>query len=178
MFPSSTGQPNILGHFVDIERPFLDPDHVTVINIGQTFQVQGLIEKWTYRATNMNSFKACVWRLAKEDTYKLIGCSLIKPDVPNDAMEFIIPDEEMIPVQEGDMIGFTFPASSPLSYSSLNDDSDDFIMFHNRIDGNYETLVPGDCLEAIKSVAKRSYSVYATLQSESIVYQLSVIHRF
>lgn len=154
-----------MGHYTDVQRPNYDADYSTIINVGQTVYEDGVISSWTYRASNFHPFKACAWRLMKEDTYKVIGCNLIHPQAVNtQSVENVFPRFQ-IPVREGDMIGFIFFERSPIAYSLGVQGSDEFVVVHNRLDGNYETLQPGDCLEITQNAGRRSYSIFATVRS-------------
>lgn len=153
-----------MGHYPDMERPYYDADYSTVINVGQTVYEDGVISSWTYRASSLHPFKACAWRLMKEDTYKLVGCNLIQPQTVNTQSVQNIFEGFKIPVREGDMTGFIFFGRSPIAYSVGGEGSNEFVRVHNRLDGNYATLQPGDCLEITQNAGKRSYSIFATVQ--------------
>lgn len=82
----------------------------TMVSPGKQFSCVGQIIEWRYQAKYSRAFRAVVWRPVEGSNtqFQIVGINDIPAGATNTPVTYTVPVDDLIKVQPGDMIGWSF----------------------------------------------------------------------
>jgi len=81
-----------------------------MVSPGQEFACGGEVTKWIYQGKYSRPFRAIVFRPIAGSTtqFKIVGFNDIPAGAANTQVDYIVPEQERITAEAGDVIGWSF----------------------------------------------------------------------
>ena len=139
------------------DRKNLDSAGWTMVSPGQKIECDGVITQWKYLPKRAKAFRAIVWREVEGKTFKLVGLNRIPAAAETGKpVSYQVPADKQIPVQAGDMIGWSFGES----VIAWNNGGGTEVQW---MGGNLQTKLKPDQQRTFSGIGDREYSIKATV---------------
>lgn len=132
----------------------------TMVSPVKKFSCDGQVIEWQYYSKASSPFKAIVWRpIEDSDTqFQIVGVNIIPAGALNTEVTYTVPDNELITVKSGDLIGWSHEGVVP-----FNTGGGTRVRF---VGGHlYANLVVGLVQTINQGVEDREYSIAATVRT-------------
>ncbi|XP_072029727.1 uncharacterized protein [Amphiura filiformis] len=149
-----------------INRPWIDGFGYIMVSPDKYVLCNGVITTWSLFPKNPYTLKAIIWRQLSNDLFQIVGINTIEitADEINKPLTYIVPVNDYIEVQAGDMIGWA-SWNTILPYNDIASNTfvrwfhmSSLYYFNDAVTaGMQQTFLPTD-------IGVRQYAIHATVR--------------
>ena len=131
-----------------------------MVSPAKTFSCEGQVIEWQYYGKASRPFKAIVWRPVEgsDIQFQIVGINVIPAGATNTPVTYTVPDNELIIVKAGDMIGWSHEGVVP--YNGGGGTRVRWLKGHL-----YASLDVGQVHDINYGTGDREYSIAATVRT-------------